>query len=262
MIENLMNMLDEGVVFDSLEKTKAKNVFKTGNSLFPAVYWDRFYYTELNIFCLNDLDLKPADFGLKVQGGSLEPFGDKIKKGDYTKFLKRQSERINNAVLDDRWEYVFEMIDKRIAIGMYILAFNDMPEDQRWDAFVAMYQRVELGFEMLEDHYHNIFQFAPMSKKRNKRIRKLAKVAGNEFTIYHGAKLEASRWDPKDYYSWTLSEDTARFFANRFNKDGEIWKRDIKFTDAIDFLVDRNEQEVLVDYQSLPAEGETRYDSC
>lgn len=48
-----------------------------------------------------------------------------------------------------------------------------------------------------------------------------------------------------DFYSWTLKEDTASFFAYRYSQYGSILKRNIRSIDAVDYLTDRGEEEIL-----------------
>ena len=257
--ERLMRLLDGSAQLDGLEETSAKHVYSGAKTLIGnLVYWDRLFYTDLNPFCLADFGLKLADAGLTFEGDEEPEFESPLGKGEFKEHLEEQARRINSAAEKGRWEYVFETIDKRIAISLYIYCFELIPDKKKWDAFIAMYTRCELGFEALEPMYSEIFSYAGLSRKRAGRLRRLAKKVGKEFTVYHGAKDDDSKWNPHDVYSWTLSENTAWFFAHRFNKDGEVWERKISIEDAVDYLTDRNEEEVLLDYAALPKGDETR----
>ena len=43
----------------------------------------------------------------------------------------------------------------------------------------------------------------------------------------------------------------ARFFANRFNNNGRVYKGKVKKENIIDFLRDRSESEILVQYKYI-----------
>ena len=47
-------------------------------------------------------------------------------------------------------------------------------------------------------------------------------------------------------YSWTISKEIADFFAHRFDSDGIIYKAKVRQQDILDYINDRNEQEILV----------------
>jgi hypothetical protein len=60
----------------------------------------------------------------------------------------------------------------------------------------------------------------------------------NTITIYRGGV------DDKGY-SWTLDREKAEWFANRFNFDYEVFEKTINKSDAIAYLSDRNESEII-----------------
>jgi len=63
------------------------------------------------------------------------------------------------------------------------------------------------------------------------------------FTIYRGTGVD----DDNNGISWTLSEETAEFFANRFRDDGVVLKREINRSDALYYTNGRGEEEVIYD---------------
>lgn len=68
-----------------------------------------------------------------------------------------------------------------------------------------------------------------------------------EFYVYRGlmkgAKVNA--------LSWTLRLDKAKWFANRFNNNGKVYKALCKKKDILAYLSGRNEEEIVVDYKKL-----------
>ena len=60
-------------------------------------------------------------------------------------------------------------------------------------------------------------------------------------TIYRGCVKGLN----EDGLSWTLDKAKAKFFANRFSKDGIILEREIPKSDIIAVLLGRGESEVI-----------------
>lgn len=63
------------------------------------------------------------------------------------------------------------------------------------------------------------------------------------FTIYRGTGVD----DDNNGISWTLSKETAEFFANRFRDDGVVLEREIARSDALFYTDGRGEKEVIYD---------------
>lgn len=70
---------------------------------------------------------------------------------------------------------------------------------------------------------------------------------GDIVTIYRGCK----DIDSAKAISWTLSLETAQWFAIRFNNGYKVFTAKIEKKHIIGYLARRNEQEVLVDYKYL-----------
>jgi len=51
--------------------------------------------------------------------------------------------------------------------------------------------------------------------------------------------------------SWTLSQETAEWFANRFNQCGYVYRAKIKKKDILAYCNQREEKEIIVDYNKL-----------
>lgn len=78
----------------------------------------------------------------------------------------------------------------------------------------------------------------------NKEERKELKNMSNEITIYRGID-DVMKKDKG--ISWTLSEEKANWFANRFNpKNPKVLKKTIKKAKITCYLNDRNEKEVII----------------
>jgi len=147
-----------------------------------------------------------------------------------------QRERIHKKCIENK-EYIrlFCLIDKPYRFLFYQQLFNDIPDKQKYEVFKDMYTSCEYGFNNL-------------SRKFLEKVFKYNKADKNWFNedivvIYRG---EGSLSAPyTEAYSWTTDIDIARWFAERFNSHGKIYKGYIEQKYILDYLGDRNEKEIL-----------------
>ena len=67
-------------------------------------------------------------------------------------------------------------------------------------------------------------------------------------TVYRGLNtFEKS----KKAMSWSLSIETAKWFASRFNNNGNVYKAKVKKEDILAYCDRRNEKEVIVNYKKV-----------
>mgnify|MGYP001581388119 CR=1 FL=1 len=219
---NIMQMCHGLVDLSKFEKTERENIYNPNGQLlgnFP-VYFNGFDFIEL-----------------------YPHIEEMFYSGEYSTKTNNFENRILELSKSNYWIDVFELIDKRIGLTQYLARFDKIPDNQKYDAFIAIYQRSEFGFEILKNHYEKILSFAHFSRARTKRLLKLKKKTKNKpFKIHHGVSYN---YPVYDYYSWTLKEVTASFFAFRYSSFGEILERKINVENAIDYLDDRNEEEIL-----------------
>lgn len=76
---------------------------------------------------------------------------------------------------------------------------------------------------------------------------KVYEALPNVITIYRGCKNITDAHG----ISWTLSQETAKWFAERFSRNNKVYTAQIEKKHVIGYLADRGEQEVLVDYRYL-----------
>lgn len=67
-------------------------------------------------------------------------------------------------------------------------------------------------------------------------------------TVYRG--LNAMEKSEKAM-SWSLSIDTAKWFARRFNNNGDVYQAKVNKQDILTYCDTRNEKEVIVDYRKV-----------
>lgn len=237
----LMDKINSSIDPVSLEPLGIDFVYRTNRALFPYVYYNGLFFCEINPFAIQQFGLELPEY-CKLSESELE--------FNFPEIYKKEAGKINSLINAPKgWIRAFDIINERIAIAVYVEHFNEIPDDQKYDAFINAYTKSESGFEMLEDIYHEIFSYAHYSQNRNERLLELAlKYPDDKLIIYHGAKLEAE-YNPNDLYSWTLSKTVAEFFAHRYSTLGEVWNREINIREAIDYLTDRCEEEILYDYK-------------
>lgn len=69
----------------------------------------------------------------------------------------------------------------------------------------------------------------------------------DEITIYRGVKPKSST----KALSWTLSKKTAKWFADRFEKNGQVYQAKIKKENVLAYFNSRNEEEIIADFTKL-----------
>lgn len=148
--------------------------------------------------------------------------------------------RFNEMERKGDWDSLFTFADKRISLLKFMEKYKEIPKEEIVDIFASVYVRQEFGFHLLEnDLIEYVFSHSELSEERKERMSNLP--AGDELIVYRGSG---------DYilegYSWTLSIDTAEFFANRYSKEGVIYKGKVKKSDVLDYYENRGESEVLV----------------
>lgn len=132
---------------------------------------------------------------------------------------------------------LFMFIDKPFRFYWYKELFNDIPNDDKYEIFTDIYETSEYGFTSLgKEFVKEIFKY--------KKDKAELPVEDDVLTIYRG---EGSLSTPYyNAYSWSLNYDTAKFFATRFDDSGIIYKANIKRDDVLEYLNNRNEEEILV----------------
>ncbi|EKS4345135.1 hypothetical protein QB607_003139 [Clostridium botulinum] len=148
-----------------------------------------------------------------------------------------QRERIHKRCIENK-EYIrlFCLIDKPYRFSFYQQLFNDIPDEQKYEVFRNIYTSCEYGFDNLSREFlEEIFEYNKVDKNWfNEDIIAIYRGEGDLSTPYTEA------------YSWTININVARWFAERFNSNGKVYKGYIRQQDILDYLGDRNEKEVLV----------------
>lgn len=229
---------------DAKESSKLAEILKVDEKLIffnkKGIIHSTFFYNGLFY-----AELMPANTIQQIQFNS--------SNNHITESIQNGIKYFNELANKKEFETLFNCVDKKVLIKTYNDLYKLIPDDQKWEAFVNLYIRCETAFDtipqvLLDDLINNM---APLSKKRDKRLFELKKKthtvlplnADDKFKVYHGVN---GTYNPNDEMSWTLSYQTAKFFANRFGAEGKVVDKKITVDEVIDYFNQRSEQEVLL----------------
>lgn len=161
------------------------------------------------------------------------------------KRLEQMRRAVNDALKQKDYHRLFFYYDTKVLIAALITNAENIPDDKLYDCFVFVYTMSEYGFDMIDKKLMDrIYDSRTHSKDRTKRMSRLAKKAKDgKIKVYRGV---ASKSRGDDSMSWTLSKKVAQFFANRFDSNGEVVEKVVDVDDVMDYLYDRNEEEILL----------------
>ena len=205
--------------------------YNAGDFLNPIIYWNGPMYHG---FMGGDMSKEALDM-MQVR-----------KRFDYKRDVFRKH------LSENDYESLFSRVDKKILIPTFIDMYSQIPEDQKYNIFTDLYQRSEYGFGMFpKEIIQNVFSLRKKSSGWKKRMREFnseikdKKNDDGSITVHRGANDKSSK--EENAYSWTLSPETADFFANRFNKgQGKTITKNIDPSIVLDYLSDRGESEVII----------------
>ncbi|PEV64195.1 MULTISPECIES: hypothetical protein [Bacillus cereus group] len=124
----------------------------------------------------------------------------------------------------------------------------DVPVEDRYELFIEFYTHEDYGHHLIDrkliqdavKHQQTAYKDEMLSRLNDT----LSNVGTDEMiTIYRGCGDKSTA--PTESMSWTLSLDTAIFFAMRRGLDGDIYEAKVKKEHVIDYLQGRNEEEIL-----------------
>lgn len=217
-----------------------ENIYEVKNSfLTKYVYWDGFAISELY-----------GEFtGEGFQSINLEAcyqWAEKIneyaREGDFSTIISLTNDKFRYFIFNEFLEYL-----------LYRKSFNRYSNSEKeliYDLFIETYQNMDYGFDLFKARFIERMQrYSVYSAKRKMRMEMLSaatrKSNSNYLTVFHGEQNPSV----KDFYSWTLDPNIAYKFAMFGQFPGRIWSINISLIDPIDFLIDRDELEILLPYR-------------
>lgn len=184
---------------------------------------------HIELFLIQEENKEKPTFGLNIEDV-------------YHAIEKREQEVANNeyfgsilALTDTmRLEYFKLLIDKK---GQNI--------PNLYHLFISNYNHSDYGFSTIDPEILQIICNSKTEQEKQLTQQKI-KDLPDTITVYRGGNSISTSYEKS--YSWTLDINIANFFAvRRGNGPAYIAKGQIKKEDIIEYIDDRNEQEVLID---------------
>jgi hypothetical protein len=144
--------------------------------------------------------------------------------------------------------YFFPEINS-MPIGYFIKHYNKIKKEERFDTFSSLYSFLEYGFKVFPDELiQDVLSLAPKGEAVEKVLENHTLKKG-KLSVYRGMTSESTPLN--ESMSWTLDLKVAKFFANRFESKGKVYRARVSPENIINYLQDRNEEEVWVRYDDL-----------
>lgn len=196
------------------------NVLKNDNFLYKYTYVDM---GGLLILDLIDIDEQYFEM-MKIE-----------------KNIKQRKLYIEKALKMEDFSKILFLMDKPYRLEVYKQIFEEIPNEDKYKIFIDLYVNAEYGFSNISESFLNeILKYKPKIDLSD---------LDDEIIIYRGEGLKSNKKEKA--LSWTTDIKVARFFANRFNNNGRVYKGKVKKENIIDFLRDRSESEILVQYKYI-----------
>ena len=151
----------------------------------------------------------------------------------------------------EKGEYTLYFFSERnlFAIDYFLRHYDKIAKEDLYSAFKNLYVYCNYGFELFpQDKLDEIFAVAD-NKEGVTELRE-ADIVDEEgyLTIYRGEGKRSTALERA--YSWTLSLDIANRFGHHFEK-GKTYTAKVKLEKIIDYISERNEEEVWVRYTDI-----------
>jgi hypothetical protein len=159
------------------------------------------------------------------------------------------NERGKEEFLNKKYTLFFFPEWNTFAIDYFIRLYKQIDKDQLWEVFKTMYTHANYGFDMFpKEVLEEVFSYADNTSALAVLKEKGAIDNKGYLTVYRGEGERST--DVEIAYSWTLSLDIATKFANHFGR-GRIYKALVKAENIIDYLEERDEEEILVRFKDI-----------
>ncbi|ADO59663.2 hypothetical protein [Paenibacillus polymyxa] len=162
--------------------------------------------------------------------------------------IQQTNQRIEKWKLKNDYLSIFSFMDKKIALQLFTHYVDLIPEPLQYDIFRDVYSKTEYNFHTLTSEFlEELSYLRKHSQKWHNQMKELKTFVDSDgcIAIYRGECTKSSPLNKA--WSWTLSYQTALFFATRFSTEGIVYQTRIRYEDVYDYLPNRDEQEVLVD---------------
>lgn len=209
---------------------------KEGFNLTPFFYYDfPVSYDLIFVFMNEEVHSYSSKKVLNHISNETSKVKEEFENHNYMKFISLSHEVIADILYEDMMKFI--------------------PDEYKYEMSMRVYTRKEYGFqEWNETFLENVLQTKTEQDKKETQEHlqnHFPEGIPDELTIYRG---EADLSTPyEEALSWTLSEEKAIYFAERYGYqgDGVVYEAIVETKNIIDFLTHRGELEILVESQHL-----------
>lgn len=145
------------------------------------------------------------------------------------------NEYMDQHVEENDYLGAFCFMEKKVRFMFFNKWYNDIPKKDLLEVFKFVYSSSEYNFNLLD--INTLKEIKELSKEELSSF-------GDILEVYRGETTYSRHY--KDAYSWTLSKETAKFFADRFDSNGTVLKAKVNKKDIVAYITDRQEEELVV----------------
>lgn len=153
--------------------------------------------------------------------------------------------KINEKKKSNDYFLLYKSVPSAYIMEYFCKTVKQIPSEFVYELFMNYYGHVDFGSSRIAlDEIQYIID-NKSSEQKEKTIEELKRISDKESLHVYRGLGDKSFWDG---YSFTLSEDVARFFAFRHSGNAEsvyIMEGDINKNDVIEYIEDRDEQEII-----------------
>ena len=185
--------------------------------------------------------------GCMIEVHSFEP--DMLEFLQIPNRIKVMTHSLRNAIMKKDFISLFGIIDKRARIPELVKRLHSIPVEQVYDVFEYVYTSSEQGFHLIPKKViKHIKSYAHLSGSYIESMRLLKQFSNDEgkLPIYRGHNENSNENVSQAIQSWTLSENTAKYFATRFKGNHHVEFMIVPVEDILFYFDGRGEQEVII----------------
>lgn len=164
-----------------------------------------------------------------------------------TTMLKKRILEVKKCLESGRFDHLFMITETVGQPLVFETVYDQLPKEDRYELFMDMYILHDYGFsnydrDIVADAISH--QSKELREKNLKSLKEKVTIQDGKITVYRGMGNEST--PAEKAMSWTTSEKTAYFFANRLGTDGVVLKGTVALDEIIDFITQRSEDEVII----------------
>lgn len=163
-------------------------------------------------------------------------------KKKWNQWKKERTEIINGCSLDS-----IELLMEKGFYYDFLLEIKDYLSKEDFNSFLAeAYVLVEQP-SSYKDEIIELFSNSDRDILMNEEEKKIYEILPDVITVYRGVQYE----EHASGISWTLSEEQAEWFADRFDGTGFVFSAKIKKEDIFAYFDSREEEEIVLNPEKL-----------